>query len=205
MNYSIKNIVFDLGGVLIDWNPRYLFTEVFENHDELEFFLSEICSPDWNEEQDGGRSLQEGTEYLLAKFPDYRSEIIMFYDEWEKMLGGPLEENVDILEKLMATRKYRIFALTNWSAETFPIALRQFDFLKKFESILVSGVERMRKPQPEFYTLMLDRFEIKPSETIFIDDNKRNVLAAEAMQIPSIHLPPGSSLKHALRDFQIII
>jgi len=205
MNHRYKNIVFDLGGVLIDWNPRYLFAEVFENHDELEFFLSKVCSPDWNEEQDGGRSLKDGTDYLLAKFPRYHTEIKMFYNQWEKMLGGSLSENVKIFEKLLATQQYRIFALTNWSAETFPIALAQFDFLHKFEDILVSGAERMRKPQPEIYTLMLHRFDIQPSETIFIDDNERNVYAAEARQISSIHLPPGKSLEKALEDFNISI
>lgn len=205
MNLTIpKNIVFDLGGVLIDWNPRHLFSEVFKNNDELEFFLSEVCSSEWNEEQDGGRSLKEGTEQLIPLFPEYEREIRMFYSEWEKMLGGAIESNVEILRDLKTKNQYRIFALTNWSAETFPIALKHYEFLHLFEDILVSGVEKMRKPQPEIYQLMLNRFGIQPETTVFIDDNERNILAAEAFNIRGIHLPPGKNLMPELEKIGVI-
>lgn len=201
--HRLKNIVFDLGGVLIDWNPRYLFTEVFKNNDELDYFLSEVCSGAWNEEQDGGRSLREGTELLVEKFPDYEREIRLYYDEWEKMLGGAITENVEILTRIIENNQHGVYALTNWSAETFPIARRQFPFLELFEDILVSGVEKLRKPQPQFYTLMLSRFNLRPEETLFIDDNERNIAAAEALNITGIHLPPGTSLASELMKFEI--
>lgn len=201
--YNIKNIVFDLGGVLIDWNPRYLFTEVIENHDELEFFLTEICSSAWNEEQDAGRSLSEATALLVNQFPRFRKEIEMYYGEWEKMLKGPIQINVDIFNRLRKSGWYRLLALTNWSAETFPVALGKFSFLYDFDGIIVSGIEKIRKPQPAFYQLMLDRFKINPSETLFIDDNFRNIQAAQEMGILSIHLPEGVSLEEQLEKFSI--
>jgi 2-haloacid dehalogenase len=196
---SIKNIVFDLGGVLIDWNPRHLFTEVFENQDELEYFLEHVCNSDWNEEQDGGRSLEEGTNILLNKHPKYRREIQMFYGQWERMLGGEIVPNVSILRKLTRTSTFEIFALTNWSAETFPIAQKRYEFLDLFKGIVVSGVEFMRKPDLAFYQLMLDRFSISAPETLFIDDNERNILAAKKLNLKTIHLPPGENLQDALR------
>jgi 2-haloacid dehalogenase len=201
----LKNIVFDLGGVLIDWNPRYLFTEVFQNPDELDFFLTKICSPEWNEEQDGGRTLREGTEILIKEFPDFRHEIALYYEQWHRMLGGAIESNVSMLQALKAQRRYQLFALTNWSAETFPIALREFAFLQDFQDILVSGEEGMRKPEPAFYQLMFDRFHIIPQETLFIDDSLRNIKAAEEMGLPCIHLPRGKSLSEALLTFGITL
>ncbi|NND32258.1 MAG: HAD family phosphatase [Saprospiraceae bacterium] len=200
---DLKNIVFDLGGVLIDWNPRYLFTEVFENKDELDYFLTEICSSDWNEEQDGGRSLADGTEALIKRFPEYEGQIRLFYQEWHKMLGGEITANVDIFRNLVDHHQYGLFALTNWSAETFPIALERYAFLQDFAGILVSGVEGKRKPFREFYELMLDRYDIQPEETLFIDDNKRNVLAAEKIGLRTIHLPPGADLGKALSQWHV--
>ncbi len=127
----------------------------------------------------------------------------MYYGEWEKMLKGPIHINVDIFNRLRKSGWYRLFALTNWSAETFPVALKRFSFLHEFEGILVSGIEKIRKPQPEFYQLMLDRFKINPSDTLFIDDNFRNIQAAQEMGILAIHLPEGVSLKEQLEKFSI--
>jgi 2-haloacid dehalogenase len=203
VHLNLKNIVFDLGGVLIDWNPRHLFTEVFQNHDELEFFLTEICSDEWNEEQDAGRSLAEGTRILTERYPAYRKEIEMYYGKWEKMLRGPIQANVDIFQTLVQKGCYGLFALTNWSGETFPVALDRFPFLHDFENILVSGLEGMRKPQPEFFQLMFDRFKIIPDETLFIDDNLRNIKAAQNMGIRTVHLPPGTSLIWHLEKYGI--
>ena len=199
----LKNIVFDLGGVLIDWNPRYLFTEVFQKTDELDFFLTKVCSPEWNEEQDGGRTLAEGTEVLVKIFPDFRREIEMYYGQWHRMLGGAITENVSILHSLERQNRYRLFALTNWSAETFPIAIREYAFLRIFQDILVSGEEGMRKPQRAFYQLMFDRFRIIPQETLFIDDSLRNIEAAAEMGLQCIHLPGEKSLREEMIHFGI--
>lgn len=203
VHLNLKNIVFDLGGVLIDWNPRHLFTEVFQNHDELEFFLTEICSDEWNEEQDAGRSLEEGTRILTERYPAYRNEIEMYYGKWEKMLRGPIQANVDIFQDLVQKGCFGLFALTNWSGETFPVALDRFPFLHDFENILVSGREGMRKPQPEFFQLMFDRFKIIPDETLFIDDNLRNIQAAQKAGMYTVHLSPGTSLTWHLQKYGI--
>lgn len=200
----IKNIIFDLGGVLIDWNPRYLFTEVFESDTEMDYFLTEICSPAWNEEQDGGRSLEEGTRILVNKHPEYASQIRLFYGQWPKMLGGSIDSNVRLLRQLIASDRYGIFALTNWSAETFPTALELYDFLHEFEGILVSGVEKLKKPDPAIYHLMLDRYDLDANSTLFIDDNLRNVKAASNIGIQGVHYTDDRSLQKALKQYGVL-
>ena len=183
----INTIIFDLGGVLIDWNPQYLYRKLFKEEKEMHDFLENICSPDWNEEQDAGRTLKFATEMLIDQFPEHEHNIRAFYGRWEEMLGGAIEQTVDIFKKLRETKKYKIYALTNWSAETFPIALKQFEFLHRFDGIVVSGTEMNRKPHPDFYQIILDRYQIKPEEALFIDDNVRNVEAARQMGLESIH------------------
>ena len=142
----IKTIIFDLGKVLINWDPRNLYRKVFSDEKEMEYFLSEVCTMDWNEQQDAGRSWKDGIDLLVPQFPKYEMEINAYFDRWEEMLGGEISGTVEILKQLKASRKFRIYGLTNWSAETFPIALKQFDFLKLFEGILVSGNEGIKKP-----------------------------------------------------------
>ena len=178
---EIKNIIFDLGGVLIDWNPEYVYLEVFGgDRKKMQWFFDEICTMDWNENQDAGYPLQQATEDRVKMFPQYEQWIRMYYGRWEEMLGDSISETVVILNKLLKTTDYRVAALTNWSAETFPVALARFDFLHLFEGIVVSGTEKMRKPFPEIYHLALDRYGFKASETVFIDDNHRNIAASAA-------------------------
>ncbi|MDB5251724.1 MAG: family phosphatase, partial [Flaviaesturariibacter sp.] len=179
---TIDTIIFDLGGVLIDWNPDYVFDELFAGQPEKkERFFKEICTPDWNEEQDAGRPLAVATQELLDRHPDWDVYIKAFYGRWEEMLGGPITGTVDLLRELKESGRYRLYALTNWSAETFPTALRLYDFLHWFDGRVVSGEEKMRKPFPEFYNLLLDRFGVAPGQCLFIDDNARNIAAAEAL------------------------
>ena len=183
---TIKNVIFDLGGVLIDWNPAYVYLDVFEgDHKKMQWFFDEICTMDWNENQDAGYPLDQATEERVKMFPQYEQWIRMYYGRWEEMLGEAIEETVNILERFFQHPDYKVIALTNWSAETFPIALERFDFLHKFEGIVVSGTEKTRKPFPEIYQLALDRYGLNAEETLFIDDNLRNVNAAEAMGINS--------------------
>lgn len=194
----INTIIFDLGAVLIDWNPQYLYRKIFNNEQEMQTFLSTICTPDWNEEQDGGRSLKDGTDYLVTKFPDQAENIRAFYGRWEEMLGGAIEETVEIFRQLKDSGKYKIYALTNWSAETFTIAQEKYHFLGWFDGIVVSGTERTRKPFPEFYQILLDRYNVKPEEALFIDDNQRNVTAAEALGINAVHFTSAADLAKEL-------
>ena len=200
----MDTIIFDLGGVLIDWNPDYVFDKIFEDPDRKQFFYENICTPDWNEEQDAGRSIQEATAVLVAKHPELEAEIRAYYGRWQEMLGGAIHETVDIFKELKATNGHRFYALTNWSAETFPIALETFDFLHWFDGIVVSGAERTRKPFPEFYQILLDRYNVEPEKALFIDDNYRNVLAARNMGITSIHFQSPSGLRDELVKFGIL-
>jgi 2-haloacid dehalogenase len=200
----INTIIFDLGAVLIDWNPHYLYRTLFADEQEMRDFLANICTSDWNEEQDAGRSLQEGTDLLVAQYPEHETNIRAFYGRWMEMLGEPLHGTVEILKQLKTSGKYKIYALTNWSAETFPIALERFDFLNWFDGVVVSGTEKMRKPTPTFYQLLLDRYDVKADEALFIDDNCRNILAAENMGIRSIHFTSSQALAEELKRFEIL-
>ncbi|MGA0555422.1 HAD family hydrolase [Larkinella sp. VNQ87] len=199
----ITTIIFDLGAVLIDWNPNYLYQSVFQE-EEMRHFLENICSPAWNEEQDAGRSLKEATELLVSQFPEHEANIRLYYDRWPEMLKGEIPGTVEILRQLKEGGFYKLYALTNWSAETFPIAQERFDFLSWFDGIVVSGTERDRKPFPSFYQTLLNRYSVKPEEALFIDDNLRNVKAAEALGIQSIHFQSPEQLRERLVELKII-
>ena len=194
----IDTIIFDLGAVLIDWNPHYMYRTLFTDEQEMKNFLATVCTPDWNEEQDAGRSLQEGTDLLVAQHPQHEDHIRAFYGRWEEMLGEAFHDTVEVFRRLKTSGKYKIYALTNWSAETFPIALERYSFLGWFDGIVVSGTEKMRKPAPEFYQILLNRYQVDPQAALFIDDNYRNVLAAEKVGIKSIHFTSAEQLEKEL-------
>ncbi len=199
LKQMITAIIFDLGGVLIDWNPKYLYKKIFNGEAEIEDFLQKICTADWNEEQDAGRSLHEATEALIKKYPEHEENIRAYYGRWHEMLGGAIEGTVEIFRKMKESRRFKLYALTNWSAETFPIAQKQYDFLNWFNGVVVSGTEKMRKPVPEFYRLLLNRYNIKATEALFIDDNKRNTDAAQQVGIDSIVFTAPEQLIEELR------
>ncbi|MDB5152783.1 MAG: family phosphatase [Mucilaginibacter sp.] len=200
----INTIIFDLGAVLIDWNPRYMYRAIFRDEAEMERFLADITTSDWNEEQDAGRPLLEGTEFLVNKHPEHEENIRAFYGRWEEMLGEAFHDVVEIFKQLKEKDQYKIYALTNWSAETFPVAFERFDFLKWFDGIVVSGAEKMRKPTPEFYHILLDRYQVKAEEALFIDDNYRNILAAEKLGIQCIHFTSAEQLSGELLKLNIL-
>jgi 2-haloacid dehalogenase len=181
-----------------------MYRTVFNDEQEMKDFLEHVTTSDWNEEQDAGRSLQEGTEWLVAKHPHHEENIRAFYGRWEEMLGEAFEGTVEIFNELKASSKYKIYALTNWSAETFPVAVKRFDFLNWFDGIVVSGAEKMRKPAPEFYQILLDRYNVNPQEALFIDDNYRNILAAEKLGINSIHFTSPEQLREELLKKEIL-
>ena len=204
MKSRINTIIFDLGGVLIDWNPRYVYRHIFDSEEKIDWFFENICTSQWNERQDAGRSLKEATQELLALHPEYESEIKAYYGRWEEMLGGPIGETVEILRELKSTGKFQIYALTNWSAETFPVALERYDFLQWFEGIVVSGAEKTRKPFKEIYEVLIDRHQINPSEAVFIDDSLRNVKGAEGAGIAGIHFQSPEGLKKSLQELSLL-
>ncbi len=201
---SITTIIFDLGGVLIDWNPRHLYQKIFKTEEEITWFLENVCTPEWNEQQDAGRSFEDATKELVQKFPEHEHAIRAWYDRWQETIHGPIHETVEILRSIRDSRRYRLYALTNWSAETFPWALENFEFLHWFEGIVVSGVEKTRKPFPEFYEILLNRYNIVPENSIFIDDNLKNVEAARAIKIDAIHFQGAGNLKAELRRRDLI-
>ena len=201
-NTNIKNVIFDLGGVLVDWNPDKVFIKVFEgDKQKMEYFYAEVCTQEWNENQDAGYPMAKATEERVALFPEFEKEIRMYYDRWDEMLGDQIQGTVDILKKLTNSTEYKVVALTNWSHETFPKAIKKFEFLQWFEGILVSGVEKTRKPFPEIYELTLNRFDLKAEESLFIDDNLRNVEAARALGIHSIQFHSPEQLAQELKDY----
>lgn len=187
MEEKITTVIFDLGGVLIDWNPRYLYRKIFDSEEKMECFLSNVCTSEWNEEQDGGRSLEEGTNLLVKEFPAYEKEIRAYYNRWEEMIGGVINKTVYILHDLKKKDHLSLYALTNWSAETIPIAIKKYEFFQWFDGIVVSGKEKIRKPFPEFYHLIMNRYHLHPANTLFIDDNLRNIHGAESVGLQTIH------------------
>ena len=201
---KINTIIFDLGGVLIDWNPEYVYLDVFNgNREKMKWFFDEICTMDWNENQDAGYPLDKATEERVALFPEHEEIIRMYYGRWVEMLGERIQGTVDILKSLIDNDNYKVVALTNWSHETFPIALERFDFLHWFEGIVVSGEEKTRKPFPDIYKTTLERFNIEAERSVFIDDNFRNVEASNALGINGIHFKDPDTLIEQLKEFNI--
>ena len=187
-------VIFDLGGVLIDWNPRHLYRKLFSDSAAMEEFLSTVCTPEWNSTLDAGHPIADGVAGLSAAHPDRAPLIEAYSERWEEMLGDPHEATVDVLDELRA-RDVHLYALTNWSAETFPIAIRRFEFLGWFEDILVSGSEGVVKPDPAIYDLAIERFEIDPHRTVFIDDVPANVAAAARAGLHAHHYQDAARLR----------
>ena len=199
-----NTLVFDLGGVLIDWNPEYLYNKIIPDESERRWFLSTICTSDWNEQQDAGRSLQEGTEALVKKYPEHEAAIRAYYGRWKEMLGGPIHETVEIFRELKSRGRLKLYALTNWSAETFPVALELYEFLHWFDGRLVSGEEKVRKPFPEIYRLLIERFGIDPKKGIYVDDNIRNVLPARELGFTGIHFRTPALFREELKGLGVL-
>jgi 2-haloacid dehalogenase len=199
----LSTIIFDLGNVLIDWNPYHLYRKLFNNDEDIKNFLDTVCTMHWNEEQDAGRSVKDGTDLLVKQFPEHEANIRAYYERWEEMLGGAIPGTVELFKQLKDSGKYKLYALTNWSTETFPIALKHYDFLSWFDGIVVSGAEGMRKPAPEFYQLLLDRYNVSANECLFIDDNYRNIIAAREMGIESIHFTTAGDPSNHLQSLLV--
>ena len=201
---KINTLVFDFGGVLIDWNPAYVYLKEFRgNQEEMSHFLNTICSWEWNENQDAGYSLQKATEERVALYPEHERLIRMYYGRWEDMLGYEHTDTVALLKTFKDHNKYRLIGLTNWSHETFPVALERFAFLSWFEGIVVSGTEKMKKPDANIYTLTLDRYKIIPENAVFIDDKLENVHAAAQLGMHGIQFKSAAKLKRDLETLGV--
>jgi 2-haloacid dehalogenase len=187
----ITAVVFDLGGVLIDWDPRYLYRKLMPE-EEIEPFLEEIGFREWNRAMDAGGSWDDAVETLSARHPDRRDLVAAFHNRFPETFGGPIAGSVALLDELHRAGTTRLLALTNWSRDTFPYALATFEFLNRFEGIVVSGVERVAKPDPVLFHILLDRYGLVPDQTVFIDDAPANVAAAEQLGLVALQFTdPG--------------
>ncbi len=201
---AIDTVIFDLGGVLIDWNPRYLYRKIFKTDEEIEWFLGNICTAEWNDLQDEGRSFAEATEELIARHPEWEMPIRAWYDRWEETISGPIDGTVEILRTVRSSN-HNLYALTNWSSESFPIALKKFDFLNWFDGIVVSGVEKMRKPDPRFFRVLFDRYAVEPGRSVFIDDNEKNIHAGRELGLNVIRFVSPEQLRADLTKLGIVV
>lgn len=188
-------VVFDLGGVLIDWDPRHLFRKILpDDPAKMEWFLANVCNNEWNEEQDAGRSFAEAVQIACASHPDHADLVHAYHRRWPEMLNGTLDDSVAILETLKQ-RGRRLYALTNWSAETFPVALERFDFLSWFEGIVVSGEIGLRKPDHRIFAHLVERFGLTAPGTFYVDDSARNVAAARAFGLDAVLFTSPEALR----------
>lgn len=191
----MNTVLFDLGAVLIDWNPRYLYRPLF-GHDEaaMERFLGEIVAPEWNHEIDLGKPFSQAVAERSRIYPEHAELIALWERGWPQMLRGPIPETVEILAQLR-DRGHRLYALTNWSAETFPLARRRFDFLGWFEDIVISGEVKLAKPDPRIFALAIARCGLEPGETVFIDDNPQNVAAGRNAGLHAVNFAGAERLR----------
>jgi 2-haloacid dehalogenase len=179
-------VVFDLGGVLIDWDPRHLYRKLFPGDEAaMEAFLATVCTPEWNARQDAGRPWAEAVATLVEEFPAERELIVAYHERWQEMLGGAIEGTVAILAELRA-RGVPAFALSNWSAETFPVARERYPFLAWFDGLVISGEERLAKPDPRLFRVLLERHRLDPQSTVYVDDSAANVDVATGLGMAAL-------------------
>ena len=194
----ISAIAFDLGGVMIDWNPRYLYRKLFGDEAAMERFLAEVCTPAWNARFDAGRPFAEGVAELAAEHPDQADLIRAYWDRWPEMLGGVFDETIEIMRELRAVG-YRTYALSNWSAETFPTTRRIYPFLDEMDGVVLSGEIGVGKPDPAMFRELLTRFGLVAGETVFIDDWDRNIATAASLGLVTVPFVDAARLRADLR------
>jgi 2-haloacid dehalogenase len=197
------NVVFDLGMVLIEWDPRHLYRKVFDDPDKMEWFLANVCHSEWNMEQDRGRSFADAVIEAKNRHPEYADEIEAFHLRWHEMVPGAIAGSVDILETLHA-RGTPLYAITNWNGDTFRETKLRFPFLNLFRDIVVSGDEKLIKPGPEIFQLLLKRNGLQAETCVFIDDGLKNVKGAEAVGMKAIHFTSAQNLRAALKSMEVL-
>jgi len=200
---NVKTLIFDLGGVLIDWDPRYLYEKLIPDKSEMDFFLAEICSPEWNAQMDRGKSFQDAVDELAIVYPKYSSQIQAYYSRWGEMIIGTIPGTVKILERLRGAG-YPLVALSNWSAETYPKVTKRFALLSWFGTLVISGEVGLIKPDPEIYHYLLKKINREAKDCIFIDDSKQNVRTAEELGFISIHFSSPEGLEENLEELNIL-
>ena len=193
-------VVFDIGNVLLDWDPRFLYRTIFADEEEMEWFLAHVCTPEWNLEQDRGRSMAEAVAERIALFPEHEAAIRAFDVRWTETVSGSIPGSVALLERLR-TAHIPDYAITNFSHEKFAVATARFPFLAAFRGTIVSGAERLLKPDPAIYRLLLDRYGLQAEDCVFIDDSPANVAGARAVGMHALHFTGPVTLGDDLRRF----
>jgi 2-haloacid dehalogenase len=206
---AIKAVVFDFGGVLIDWDREYMYRKLIADDTERRWFLDHVVAMDWVLQQDAGQTIADGNAELIARFPEHEALIRAFYERWHEMVGGVLEEGVALVDKIDATG-VPLFGLTNWSAETFPWAWERFAILRRFREVIVSGRVQVAKPDPAIFALMWTEIErhvpgIAPREVAFIDDNAHNIRAANALGWNAIHHKSAAETESELKALGLAV
>lgn len=191
------NLIFDCGGVLLDWDPHHLYDPYFGDRSKTDWFLQNICTSDWNLQMDGGKPFAEGVAELSARFPKWAKEIDMFHSQWVKMIGGPIPGMLEFVQE-MKTAGHGVYGLSNWSSETFSLIKDDYPVFQLLDGIVISGYEGVTKPGPEIYNLFLKRYSLRASDCVFIDDNAANVAGAEAVGIRGIRFTSVEALRAAL-------
>jgi 2-haloacid dehalogenase len=199
----VSAVVFDLGGVLIDWNPRHLYRTLFDDDEAMEEFLASVTTQEWNTAQDAGRPWSEAVEELATRYPERRALIEAYWRRWPETLGDAIAPTVAVLDELRFAG-VRLFALSNWSGETFPLALPRYPFLEWFEGIVISGDEGVVKPDPRIFAVLTDRYGLVPDETVFVDDQVGNVEAAARLGFRAIRFVDAHSLRDDLRRLGVV-
>jgi 2-haloacid dehalogenase len=203
MNSKFDTVVFDFGGVLIDWNARYLYRKVFEDEQEMEWFLNHVCTVEWNMLQDKGFQFSETIPRLQKQYPEYSDQIKMYQSRWPEMVGGEISESIKILQEIQA-KSIPVYGLTNWGSETFPIVFEQFEFLRRLKGIVVSGNEKMVKPDRGLFQILISRFALNPVSCIFIDDNINNIESAKEIGFKTIHFVSPENLRNDLQLLNVL-
>ena len=193
----IKNIVFDFGGVLVDWDPHYLYDAYFGDRARADWFLTNVCPFSWHTRMDAGEPVAECLAERKALFPEWSDEIQMYYDRWLEMVRGQIPGMEELIRELRA-QGYRILGLSNWSAELFRITRPHFPVFDLIEGMVISGEERLVKPDEVIFRLLLERFSIRPEESVFIDDNPANVAAARRVGLYAIQFRCANELRNEL-------
>lgn len=190
-------VVFDLGGVLLDWDPRHLYRQLFDDPDDMEAFLEEVAFAEWNTRQDAGRPWREAVEELATAFPERRPLIEAFHARWPETVAGDVPGTVAVLDELRRAG-VRLLALSNWSAETFAATADRFEFLGWFEGIVISGEVGAIKPDRRMFDVLVERYGVSPADAVFIDDSPANVEAARRLGFHAIHFTGAADLRTAL-------
>lgn len=196
-NRPLQAVVFDVGGVLLDWSPEYLYRRLIPDKGERRRFLTEVCSPEWNLAQDAGRTWGEAVAELTTRFPEQEDLIAAYDRNWEEMVAGAFDDTVELLEDLRR-EDLAVYGLTNFSAEKWSIAVEQWPFLGTFDGVVVSGEEGVTKPDPRIYQILLDRFELEPGATFYVDDQLQNVEQARVLGLQAELFRDADTLRRQL-------